>query len=64
MKSIGANPTADFDITGDGTSNNWKTANWIEIKQRAALDIAMTTKVKTLYSQAGIYFLFFNKDPK
>ncbi len=64
MESISVNPTTDFDITGDGTSGNWDVAKWVDIKQRAHLDLAMETKVKTLYSKTGIYFLFYNKDPK
>ena len=64
MGSIYANSTVDFEITGDGNSNNWKAADWVEIKQRAHLDVAMETKVKTLYSKTGIYFLFYNEDPK
>lgn len=64
MDSISINKTTDFDITGKGTSNNWKAANWVKIEQRAHLNIYMETKVKVLYSETGIYFLFYNKDPK
>ncbi len=64
MDSISINKTKDFDITGDGSSNNWKAANWVKIEQRVHLNMNMETKIKVLYSKTGIYFLFFNKDPK
>lgn len=62
--SIEANKIIDFDITGDGLSEHWKTADWIKIEQRAHLDLAMETKVKVLYSETGIYFLFYSEDRK
>jgi hypothetical protein len=64
LDAIVANKTTDFEITGAGTSSNWKLANWVNIEQRAHLNVVMETKVKVLYSETGIYFLFYNKDPK
>ena len=64
MEAIHINKTADFNISGEGNSNNWKTADWVKIEQRAHLDIPMETKVKVLYSATGVYFLFHNKDSK
>lgn len=62
--SIYAYKTDDFEISGDGESGIWKSVNWIEIEQRVHLENKMQTKVKVLYSKNGIYFLFYNEDPK
>ena len=64
MSDIDINKTVDFDIHGDGTSKPWKNTHWISIKQRSHLSLSMETKVKILYSDSGIYFLFFNEDSR
>jgi hypothetical protein len=49
----------DFNITGDGKANEWKTAKWVEIPQRNNQEaINYITRVRILYSDTGIYFLF------
>ncbi|MFK5972315.1 MAG: carbohydrate-binding family 9-like protein [Flavobacteriaceae bacterium] len=62
--TIRISKTSDFEVSGDGTSDNWKMARWVDIKQRAYATISMQTKVKVLYSDTGVYFLYFNKDRK
>ncbi|MEZ4810675.1 MAG: carbohydrate-binding family 9-like protein [Allomuricauda sp.] len=64
MDQIIAYKTSDFEPTGDGSSTNWNKADWVTILQRSHLDTPMETKVKVLYSETGIYFLFHCKDPK
>jgi hypothetical protein len=64
LSRITAIETTDFDITGDGNSENWQSANWINIEQRSNLNFKMETKVKVLYSKSGIYFLYKNQDSK
>lgn len=54
----------DFKITGDGQSDQWKTTGWINLNQPDPADPAYNTKVKVLYSKAGIYFLFNCGDKK
>jgi hypothetical protein len=54
--------TVDFEITGSGDSRQWKTALWNSITQRRDTANKRETKVKTLYSDKGIYFLFHNED--
>ena len=53
----------DFAITGDGSASNWDKAEWVYIKQRRGNnDTVRSTRIKTLYSDTGIYFLFFCED--
>lgn len=54
--------TTDFALSGGGISNNWKATSWVDIEQRTHHNLKMKTKVKVLYSDKGIYFLFFNRD--
>lgn len=52
--------TDDFSISGDGDSRNWDQAEWIELPSRDESDLL--TRVKILYSDTGIYFLFDCED--
>ncbi len=54
--------TPDFELTGTGESEQWKAAVWKIIPQRRDTLNKRETKVKTLYSDKGIYFLFNNED--
>lgn len=54
----------DFKITGDGLTDQWKTAEWINLLQPDHDNPAYNTKVKVLYSKSGIYFLFHCGDKK
>lgn len=57
------NKSDDFTVTGNGSSENWNKTEWLELSQRTALtDSNLKTKVKTLYSETGIYFLFHCED--
>lgn len=59
------NKSSDFEITGDGSSENWARADWVQLKQLNNHDnISYATKVKILYSDTGIYFLFYCEDDK
>ncbi|MFD2101507.1 carbohydrate-binding family 9-like protein [Flagellimonas iocasae] len=64
MDQIKAYKTSDFKPTGDGKSSNWNKAKWVTITQRSHMDTPLQTKVKVLYSETGIYFLFHCEDPK
>jgi hypothetical protein len=49
----------DFKITGNGLAPEWNIARWEEIPQRNNQDsVNYTTRVRILYSETGIYFLF------
>lgn len=54
----------DFEITGDGSAENWTRAEWIHLSQRkgTSSNEPLTTKAKVLYSKTGIYFLFHCQD--
>lgn len=54
----------DFEITGNGSAENWSKTKWLIIPQRSSSDESLTTKVKVLYSETGIYFLFNCQDKK
>ncbi len=57
--------TMDFDVSGDGRAVNWNSTNWIFItKQESSTTKNLQTKVKILYSDLGIYFLFRCDDKK
>jgi hypothetical protein len=54
----------DFKITGDGVSESWKSTSWINLAQQDPGNLSYKTKVKVLYSETGIYFLFSCEDNK
>ncbi len=54
----------DFKITGDGSSDVWKSTEWINLTPRNPDHAEYQTNVKVLYSETGIYFLFDCKDKK
>lgn len=56
--------TNDFTVTGSGTAKDWDKAEWITLPLRAGNGKDLTTMVKVLYSEKGIYFLFDCRDKK
>ncbi len=56
--------TIDFEISGDGTAENWQNTNWINIPKRTSSVHNYFTKAKLLYSETGIYVLFSCEDKK
>ena len=56
--------STDFTVKGDGSNENWSKTDWLEIPQRRFSGDTLTTKVKVLYSNTGIYFLFNCQDIK
>ena len=56
--------TKDFEISGDGASPNWERTSWVNIPQRNSNDQGYQTRVKLLYSENGIYFLYSCADKK
>lgn len=51
----------DFKLTGDGSNKVWQSATWIDMSASESNE-ARKTRVKVLYSNSGIYFLFHNDD--
>jgi len=54
----------DFEITGNGSSDNWNSTEWVNIPLRSVSPDKYMTKSKVLYSDTGIYFLFDCVDKK
>lgn len=54
----------DFKITGDGRSENWLSTSWIDLMSQGKTPSVYKTKVKVLYSETGIYFLYDCEDKK
>jgi hypothetical protein len=49
----------DFILTGNGQAHEWDNAEWEDIPQRNNMEtVEYPTRVKVLYSESGIYFLF------
>ena len=55
-------PTFDFEFTGDGSAKSWDMAEWTVLPPREGARSYYQTKVKLLYSQKGVYCLFFCYD--
>jgi len=55
--------TDDFDVTGDGSGENWNQTDWISLTQRSNQENTdgLATRVKILYSDTGMYFLFHSE---
>ncbi|MEI6050291.1 MAG: carbohydrate-binding family 9-like protein [Bacteroidota bacterium] len=62
--SITVKKCQDFIITGDGSSDNWKSTGWVNVVPQGSYPSVYQTKVKVLYSGKGIYFLFDCEDKK
>jgi hypothetical protein len=57
--------TEDFTITGEGTSLQWNKTEWLPITiQKSSEATTLGTRIKVLYSDRGLYFLFFCEDQK
>lgn len=54
----------DFKVTGDGSSDSWKNTSWVSLEQQGPDYASYGTKVKVLYSETGLYFLFDCEDNK
>lgn len=54
--------TAEFAIVGDGKNANWERTEWVIIPQRKTFGDSFDTRVKVLYSETGLYFLFHCQD--
>jgi hypothetical protein len=57
-------PTADFEVTGDGSNAAWAKAAWEPLHKRDTVGPDHATKVKVLYSPKGLYVLADLADKK
>jgi hypothetical protein len=58
------NKTSNFQITGDGSAPNWQHEEWQLLPERKISGAVYQTKLKLLYSDSGIYCLYFCEDKK
>ncbi|MDH5400661.1 MAG: carbohydrate-binding family 9-like protein [Cyclobacteriaceae bacterium] len=56
--------TTDFELDGKGSATAWDFTKWENLTVRKGDDKGYETKVKVLYSETGMYFLFHCKDKK
>jgi hypothetical protein len=62
--SVTVKKCSDFKITGNGSSNQWTGTEWINLSPQEGAVSQYITRVKVLYSETGIYFLFSCADKK
>ncbi|MDN5211771.1 carbohydrate-binding family 9-like protein [Fulvivirgaceae bacterium BMA12] len=62
MDPIEVTKTRDFELSGDGQAVSWQRTDWYSLPQRSHLENMRETKLKVLYSETGIYFLFYCQD--
>ena len=56
--------TEDFEVTGDGSAEAWRKAEWVTLEPRTANGLAYASRVKVLYSHKGLYVLMEAEDKK
>lgn len=56
--------TKDFELAGNGTASNWNSTEWLNLPSRSGRQTTYLTKVKVLYSDSGIYCLYYCEDNK
>jgi hypothetical protein len=54
--------TTDFTINGMGNASEWEKANWLVISPLRDSTETRRTMLKVLYSDSGLYFLFYCHD--
>jgi hypothetical protein len=57
-------PAVDFELQGDTALAAWTSVAWKKLGQREPLTVRYETKAKMLYSDKGIYTLFWCEDKK
>jgi hypothetical protein len=55
---------SDFQVSGHGSSSQWSITDWINLSTQEGAVSQYTTRVKVLYSETGMYFLFTCGDKK
>ncbi len=62
--SLTIRKTIDFEISGTGKDDHWNKTAWLTLPLLKSSGADYTTRVKFLYSETGLYFLFFCEDKK
>lgn len=61
--SLSIKKVVDFQVS-ETPDKTWDTTEWVPIPQRSNNGVTYETKAKVLYSETGIYFLFWCQDNK
>ncbi len=56
------NKAKDFKITGEGDEAVWSNEKWLVLPRRNENGVAAQTRMKILYSDSGIYCLYYCED--
>ena len=62
METLSIKKSPDFEVNGEGSHDNWTKTEWVKLPQRKWSGEKLSTAVKILYSETGIYFLFDCQD--
>lgn len=54
--------TTDFEITGNGSAKEWEKSDWLVLPSQTSSGVTYQTNVKLLYSDKGIYALYWCED--
>jgi hypothetical protein len=57
-------PTPDFELSGDGSADQWERATWIPLHRRGTAGLDYDTRIKLLYSETGLYVLMDGSDAR
>src|SRR4051812_49660764 len=63
-KELRVRPTADFELTGDGSADAWRQAEWVPLSRRDPDGLAYETRGKLLHPPKGPYLLVGAEDPE
>ncbi len=62
MNQLEVNHTTDFELDGKGSHSAWEQASWNQLNTLKDAGPVYHTRTKVLYSDTGIYFLFYCQD--
>ena len=60
--SLAVQRCEDFEVTGTGDADAWKSAEWVSLAKRPGGTHDYTARIKMLYSRSGVYVLFDGTD--
>jgi hypothetical protein len=64
LPEITVAPTADFELTGDGSAPAWQRAAWVPLQRGPEDGVTYQTRVRVLYSTTGLYVLMEGTDAR
>ncbi len=64
LPEITVAPTADFELSGDGSAQAWERAPWVPLQRLGEGGVPYQTRVRVLYSATGLYVLMDGSDAR